>query len=89
MLLPLERDKVRELVTRAFRQEGAVAFRESDILESALFDGGKCVAWTYRFQDLMAMWLIEVDLVQFYDAEGNMLHTATLHKNEHSRRMAA
>lgn len=89
MILPIERNEVRNLVALAFRQNGAIGFRESDMVESALFDGGKCVAWTYRLRGLMAMWLIDVGLVQLYDADGDMLQTFTLSEQVEPRRMAA
>jgi hypothetical protein len=36
----------------------------------------------------MAMWMIEVGLVQFYDADGNMLRTINLFKELEPLKMA-
>ena len=46
--------------------------------ENILIDAGRYVARSYRLEDYMAMWLIDVGIVQFYDAEGNMLCTINL-----------
>jgi hypothetical protein len=37
----------------------------------------------------MAMWLVEVGIVQFYDAEGNILQTVNLFEEREPQRMAA
>ena len=36
------------------------------------------MARSYRLRGYMAMWLVEVGIVQFYDAQGNMLETLNL-----------
>lgn len=89
MTTRVQPDEVRQRVTAIFRQHGARVRRPSDVVESALFDNGKCVAWSYRAAGLMAMWFVEVGIVQFYDAEGNMLQTVSLGQPIVSRRMAA
>lgn len=89
MIVKYEPEEVRAVVTRVFRQYGAVARRASKLVESALIDNGRCVAWSYRLAGLMAMWFVEVGIVQFYDADGNMLETVSLLEPEQSRRMAA
>ena len=37
----------------------------------------------------MAMWLIDIGIVQFYDEDGNMLHRTNLLAEVNPRRMAA
>ena len=37
----------------------------------------------------MAMWLLEIGIVQFYDADGNMLLTVNLLEELEPQRMAA
>ena len=49
-----------------------------DLQETIRIDRGKCVARTYRVDDLMAMWLLDIGIVQFYDGDGNMLATINL-----------
>jgi hypothetical protein len=89
-MLPLARpEEIRNLVAHTFRQYGAVAHRESEMTETALIDDGRCLAWSFRLQGLMAMWLIDVGILQFYDAEGNMLETVNVFEHSEPRRMAA
>jgi hypothetical protein len=82
-------DEVRAIVARTFEQHGAVARRASEVVESALFDNGRCVAWSYRLAGLMAMWFVDIGIVQFYDVDGNMLQTLSLVEPPQSQRMAA
>jgi hypothetical protein len=89
MMPKVHPEEVRALVARIFRQHGAVAGQTIDLLESALFDDGRCVAWSYRLTDLMAMWFVEIGILQFYDAEGNLLHTLSLHGPARAGRVAA
>ena len=49
-----------------------------DLEETIRIDRGKCVARSYRVDGLMAMWLMGVGIVQFYDSDGNMLATINL-----------
>jgi hypothetical protein len=61
----------------------------ADLEETILIDDGKHAARSYRVQDYMAMWLLDVGIVQFYDAEGNMLATVNLLKDLEPVKMAA
>jgi hypothetical protein len=58
-------------------------------VESILIDAGRYVARSYRSDDYLAMWLVEVGIVQFYDAEGEMLATINLFESLRPQRMAA
>jgi hypothetical protein len=60
-----------------------------DIEETILIDRGKHVARTYQVDGLMAMWLIGIGIVQFYDADGNMLATVNLLEEAVPQPMAA
>ena len=62
--------EVRRLVVQTFHQLGAAAPNLFDMEETVLIDDGKHAARTYRVDGLMAMWLVEIGLLQFYDAEG-------------------
>ena len=80
---------VRELVWRTFR---TLSFRQAartDIHETILIDEGRCVGRSYRTGGFMAMWLVDVGLIQFYDAEGNMLQTVNLFESIEPLCMAA
>jgi len=60
-----------------------------EIDETILIDQGRYVARSYRTEGFMAMWLVEVGIVQFYDALGQMLATINLFKSLRPQRMAA
>ena len=63
--------------------------RLSDLDERIMLDGGRYVARSYRVDDFLAMWMIDVGLVQFYDGDGNMLRTVNLFEEIEPQRMAA
>jgi hypothetical protein len=67
--------------------DGTVA--TSAIDETVLIDRGRYVARTYRTAGMMAMWLIAVGIVQFYDDQGDMLGTVNLYQNLRPERMTA
>ena len=80
---------IRELVGRTFQELGATIGSLADLDEKLLIDEGRCAARSYAAGGLMAMWLVEVGIVQFYDAEGKMLRTVSLLDESGGRRMAA
>jgi len=81
--------EVRDLVVRTFAELGAGLRGLGDLEETLLLDSGKYVARTYRLAGLMAMWLVQVGIVQFYDAEGRMLRTVNLFQELEPVKMAA
>ena len=81
--------EVRELVVRTFESFDAEMYGPLDIDETVLVDDGRYVARTYKVDGYMAMWLVEIGIVQFYDAEGNMLRTVNLFEELQPQRMAA
>ena len=81
--------EIRKLVARIFRQLGATQESVSDLHETLLIDEGRCAARSYVAGDLMAMWLLEVSTLQFYDAQGNMLRTVSLFDESGPNRRAA
>ena len=78
-------DEVRQVVARVFRHydEGP------DIEERLRLEDGELVARCYRATELFAMWLVKVDLLQFYDSDGNMMHTINLRVMMSADRLAA
>lgn len=80
---------VRRLVIQIFAELGAALPDLFDLEETILVDDGKYTARSYRVQGYMAMWLLEVGIVQFYDADGNMLATVNLFKELEPLKMAA
>lgn len=85
-LLPGE---VRELVIRTFGYFDVIVENPWDIDETILIDEGRYSARTYKVDGYMAMWLLDIGIVQFYDAEGNMLRTINLFEELEPVRMAA
>jgi hypothetical protein len=73
--LPCE---VRDLVIRALECFDVVVESPWDLDEKILIDEGRYSARTYEIDGYMAMWLLDIGIVQFYDADGNMLHTINL-----------
>jgi hypothetical protein len=76
-------------VVGMFERFGASSQSLFDLEETIKIDRGKCVARNYRVEGLMAMWLVDIGIVQFYDADGNMLATINLLEEAVPRRMAA
>jgi hypothetical protein len=81
--------EVRRMVIQIFAELGAAMPALFDLEETILMDNGKYSARSYRVQDYMAMWLLEVGIVQFYDAKGNMLATVNILKDLKPVKMAA
>jgi hypothetical protein len=84
--LPYE---VREMVLRTFQSFDVEFFSPLDLDETILVDDGRYAARTYQVDGYMAMWLVGIGIVQFYDAEGNMLLTVNLLEEMEPQRMAA
>jgi hypothetical protein len=80
---------VRRLVIQIFEELGAAMPTLFDLEETILIDDGKYTARSYRVEGYMAMWLLEMGIVQFYDAEGNMLATVNLLKELEPGKIAA
>ncbi|MEN6458079.1 MAG: hypothetical protein ABFC63_04050 [Thermoguttaceae bacterium] len=80
---------VRELVVRTFEHYDAFLESPWDLEETILVDEGRQSARTYKLDGYMAMWLVEIGIVQFYDDEGNMLRTVNLWEELEPHRMAA
>jgi hypothetical protein len=84
--LPYE---VRELVIRTFQDLDVPVEGPFDLDETVLIDAGRYAARSYKADGFMAMWLVEIGIVQFYDAEGRMLCTVNLLEERAPQRMAA
>lgn len=82
-------DQIRTIVFRTFLELDVQEDSLSDLDERLMLDEGRYVARSYRVDDLLAMWMIDVGLIQFYDGGGNMLRTVNLFEELESQRMAA
>jgi hypothetical protein len=89
MLVMPSAAEVRRLVADIFSQFSDDAFGPLELNESIRVDGGRIVARTYRSEYLLAMWMIDIGLLQFYDAEGAMLRTVNLFEELEPVRAAA
>jgi hypothetical protein len=89
MRVEVQPREVRKLVLATFQQLGARPGSLFDCEENILIHEGRYSARSYRADDLMAMWLIDVGLVQVYDADGEMLKTINLSTELEPLRMAA
>ena len=69
---------IRTLVFQTFLEFDVAEDSLTQLEERLLIDDGRYVARSYRAECLMAMWLLDVGLLQFYDSEGNMLRTINL-----------
>ena len=78
MWLESQPTDVLSAVLGMFERFGASPQSLFDLEEKIQIDRGKHVARTYRVDGLMAMWLMGIGIVQFYDADGNMLATINL-----------
>jgi hypothetical protein len=82
-------DDIRTIVFRTFLELDVDEECLDDLDERIMLDSGRYVARSYRIDDYLAMWMIDVGLVQFYDADGNMLRTVNLFEEIEPQRMAA
>ncbi len=89
MTVAPELHEVRRLVIQFFAELGAALPTLFDLEETIRIDEGRCNARSYRVEGYMAMWLLEVGIVQFYDAKGNMLATVNLLKELKPLKIAA
>ena len=80
---------MRELVAQVFESYDVEIRSLSDLDETILIDHGRYSARSYKVDGYMAMWLVEIGVLQFYDEEGNMLQTVNLCDELEPHRMAA
>ena len=80
---------VRELVAQVFESYDVEIRSLSDLDETILIDDGRYASRSYNLDGYMAMWLVEIGVLQFYDEEGNMLQTVNLFEELELHRMAA
>jgi len=89
MTISPDPDRIRNIVFRTFLELDVDEDSLTDLDERIMLDEGRYVARSYRVDDYLAMWMIDVGLVQFYDGQGNMLRTVNLFEEIEPSRMAA
>jgi len=74
--------EVRWIVEQSFQRYFELTTKDlEDIIELPMIEDGRCIARSYRVSNLLAMWLKDVGILQFYDDEGRMLRRANLFAN--------
>lgn len=68
-------EEVRRLVLQQFQTYGGGPIDEGAVEETILIRNGRYHGRSYRTSELLAMWLVEIGLVQFYSEAGRMLGT--------------
>lgn len=81
--------EVRQLVERTFLRLGLSEQTLESLAETILLREGRYLARSYRVANFMAMWLVEVGILQFYDGQGRMLCTINLFQEKKPARAAA
>jgi hypothetical protein len=89
MTISPDPEYIRNIVFRTFLELDVDEDALLDLDERIVLDDGRYVARSYRIDAYLAMWMIDVGLVQFYDEEGNMLRTVNLFEEIEPHRMAA
>lgn len=90
MLVSPTPKEVRWIVEQSLQRYFSVADEDlEDLLEVPMVEGGRCIARSYRVSNLLAMWLIDVGILQFYDDQGRMLRRANLFAEIEPRAAAA
>ncbi len=67
---------VRQLVVRALGDLLKQSFEPEEMVETILIRDGQYRGRSYRLAGWMALWLVESGLVQFFDAEGDLVRVA-------------
>lgn len=89
MTTTLHPAEVRRLVLRTFQEFDADEQALRKLNENILVREGKYAARSYHIEGYMAMWMVEVGVLQFYDVDGNMLRTVNLLEELGPQTMAA
>jgi hypothetical protein len=80
---------VRQIVLRSFAEFTGEELDDLALAEMILINEGKYRGRSYRSHGLMAMWLLDVGIVQIYDADGEMLRMINLFEEQDTLRRAA
>jgi hypothetical protein len=81
--------EVKQIVARVFLDLGATSAKLFGIRETMFIDRGLCIARSYRADSLKAVWQIDEGIVEFYDADGELVRTLNLLQRSVPQAMAA
>ncbi len=90
MLVSPNAAEVRWIVDQTFQRYFRLTEDDlAELIETPMIDDGRCIARSYRVSTFLAMWLIDVGILQFYDQSGRMLRRANLFAEVEPRAAAA
>lgn len=79
MLVSPTTSEVRWIVEQSFQRYFDLNAEDlEELIELPMIEDGRCIARSYRVANLLAMWLKDVGILQFYDDQGRMLRRANL-----------
>ena len=81
MTVEPRRREMQQIVARTFLDLGVQPRAIFELKETALVDGGTCMARCFRVEDLKAVWCVDDEIVNFFDAQGHLLRTVNLTEN--------
>ena len=81
-------NEIKRVVRTAFSELGLTGSELANLDESLLVQDGRYFGRSYLAGKYMAMWMIDVHLIQFYGPEGEMLRTIDLAANKQRRHAA-
>ena len=90
MLVSPNASEVRWIVDETFKRFFSLTEDDlTDLIETPMIDDGRCIARSYRVSTFLAMWLVDIGILQFYDESGRMLRRANLLAEVEPRAAAA
>ncbi len=90
MLVSPNASEVRWIVDETFKRFFSLTEDDlADLIETPMIDDGRCIARSYRVSTFLAMWLVDIGILQFYDEGGRMLRRANLFAEVEPRAAAA
>lgn len=89
MTEPLQTQQVRELVGQTLAEFGVSPEQLEHCKDTILIQDGHYCGRSFRVDGYLAMWMVEIGLLQFYDRDGALLKTITLSRQQPSHPRAA
>ena len=77
-LPPIQARSMRTLIQRSLCEIGVADAVAAEVEEDLLIRDGRAIARSYRAGGYLAMWMLDLGLVQFYSADGDLVRTYTL-----------
>ncbi len=81
--------EIRHIVFHTLQEVGANVDSPHEIQETILVDSGNLMARTYLADDYQAVWLLDEGVLQFTNADGQLLRRVNLYEEMPAVRIAA